>query len=229
MDLHQSAANKSGTFQALRETGWLSEQPCELADWIAAHGRWRVYKTGQVIYNFDDEADAIFGVGSGTVEVTIPVSGSRAASLLRAGQGSWFGDRALISRKQRLMTVTTTSTVRLFRLEAMDVRNLLRTRPEFWPSFFEMTYINTGRAITILSEALALTVQERLARTVIRLADETGDIAITQSDLSRILGINRSTLQRALDQMHVEGIVTSAYGKMHITDRERLTALADMS
>jgi hypothetical protein len=29
--------------------------------------------------------------------------------------------------------------------------------------------------------------------------------------------------------MHGEGIVTSAYGKMHITDRDRLTALADMT
>jgi CRP-like cAMP-binding protein len=118
---------------------------------------------------------------------------------------------------------------RLLRLQATDVRNLLRTRPEYWPCFFDMSYIDTGRAITILSEALALTVQERLARTIIRLADETGVITITQSDISRILGINRSTLQRALDQMHAEGIITSAYGKMHITDRDRLTALADMT
>jgi CRP-like cAMP-binding protein len=80
--------------------------------------------------------------------------------------------------------------------------------------------------VTLLAEVLALTPRARLARIVLRLEDEDSRVEVRQDDLARLLGMTRSSLQRALASLVETGAIAPGYGRLDILDRDRLAEIA---
>ena len=72
---------------------------------------------------------------------------------------------------------------------------------------------------------LSRTPQERLARILLRLSDDEGRISATQEDLSRLIGMTRSSLRRIVADLVEGGAVETGYRQLRIVDRARLQAV----
>lgn len=211
----------------LDQTGWLASQPEDFRDWARRSGRWRSFGKGQSLYQVGEEPEAIYGLGSGALEVLIPVSEDEQVAIHRAEPGFWIGDSGLLAGTRRVISVVAATPCRVFCIPAGPVRRLVVDRPEFWRCFYELAHRNGTLAVATLAEVLSRSPEERLARMLLRLADGNGEVHATQADLARLLGVTRSSLQRALGHLTDEAGVRPGYGVILVPDRNKLERIVE--
>ena len=210
--------------------GWLASQPETLRDWIASVGVWRDYSPGQIIYLADDPADGLYGLARGTLDISSPGAGDEQVGLSRAEPGFWIGDAALLSNTPRLVTVTATSAARLLFVPGPAVLRLLKEQPEMWPSFYMLSNINLAAALDLLAEALSCPPRVRIARHILRLSQAGDDTVIaSQSEIARLAGVTRATMQRGLADLVGVGAVETGYRALKVRDRNALRAAARLA
>jgi CRP-like cAMP-binding protein len=210
----------------LTSRGWLATQPEAFRQWIADNGRWVHYSAGQLIYQAGDDPDGLYGLGEGALEITLPLTGEEPVTIYRAEPGFWIGESALLARTSRLITLEAAAASRVFRIPATAIRALVAERPEHWRPFFELSHLNVTTSVTLLAEALALTPRARLARMLLRLADDDDKVTARQDELARLIGMTRSSLQRALHSLGDAGAISGGYGCTLIRDRACLERIS---
>jgi CRP-like cAMP-binding protein len=109
------------------------------------------------------------------------------------------------------------------------MRTLVTEQPEAWEPFYQLSHANAMTAVNLLAEVLALTPRARLARIIRRHADEARVVKVRQEDLARLLGMTRSSLQRALAGLVEAGAIAPGYGQLVVLDRGRLEAISTES
>lgn len=212
--------------RVLVTNGWLAEQDASFQAWVLSRGRWQSYRPGASLFEAGDEPDGLYGVASGAVEVAFPRAGEEEVAVSRSSTGFWIGDAALLSQKPRMVTVRATHPVEALFLPAGAIRQLLAEEPRHWPAFYVLSYTNARNAWSLLSEALSLPTQARLARRLLALDDGGGRIEVTQQDLARLLGVTRSTVQRALQDLSENGCLSLCYSAIIINSRHTLATIA---
>jgi len=224
MSMKIGGKNELG-LQTLSKSGWLAEQPEDFCNWIRTAGRWVEFDRNQLIYDIGDGASGLYGIATGSVDITFPVGDSEPVTVTREGCGFWIGDLALLARKNRLVSVRGATMTRAFVVPQAAVFELLAERPEHWHSFYQLSYENFTTALRLLAEVLSLPVKVRLARRLRALAADGSTAAVTQHDLARLLGITRSRLQRALTELTTQGLIETGYNIIRIRDGDALAAM----
>lgn len=225
--MNQFAPSSDAVLGILAQKGWLAGQPEPLRDWVARNGRWKTYERGQAIYSHGDPADAVYGLGEGAVEVTLPLVGEEPVTLHRAELGFWIGEAAVLARAPRVITIEAATRSRLFRIPGAALRTLLDRQPEYWSGFCTLSLQNASTAVLALAEALSLTPRARLARMLLRLAGDNDRVDASQADLARLIGMNRSSLRRAIGSLEEIGAVRPQYAEITVLDAQKLRELSN--
>lgn len=200
----------------LNSLGWLADQPADFQDRMAGMGRWMNMRRGQTIYAVGDEADAIYGLAEGLLDITIPIDSHRDIVIHRATAGFWIGDSALLAGSLRTLTLSAASDGLLFRLPAAAVRRNLEKHPADWTYFYRLSHINANRGLIALAEVISLPPRARFARTLLRLSSAAGSVQVTQEELGRMVGMSRAAFRRSFAALIEQGIVDVEYGRIQI-------------
>lgn len=217
-----SLQDSSAFLRNLATAGWLAEQPFGFQQRMARAGRWMNMRRGQVLYAVGDEADAIYGLSEGLLDVSIPVDHQHDVVLHRATSGFWIGDSALLAGSVRTVTISAASDGQLFKLPAASIHRNLEKHPEDWICFYRLSHLNANRGLNALAEVISLPPRARFARALLRLASASGSVHVTQEELGRMVGMSRATFRRSFAALIERGIVVAEYGRIQIRD---LTAL----
>ena len=215
---------------SLAAIGWLSAESAAFQARLARLGRWISLGRGGVVYSVGDEADAIFGLGEGMLDIAIPVSEDHEVVAHRAMPGFWVGDSALLADSRRTVSIYAAADSRLFKLPATAVHRSLREHPEDWMSFYRLSHLNTTLSLRTLAEIISLPPRVRFARALLRLTSSEGTVRLTQEELGRMVGMSRAAFRRSFAALIEQGIVEVEYGGMRIRDRlslEREAARTD--
>lgn len=208
----------------LENSGWLASQPQGLREWAADVAKVKSFKSGQYLYKAGDEPDGIYGLKSGSVEIEFPLLANEPVSLIRTNEGFWIGDSALLSKTNRIVSVLSVEESTFVFLPGHAVRKLLAESPEYWQSFYDLSARNTHLAVTLLAEALSLTVRARASRALLHLSKGRLEAHITQDSLANYLGIARPTVRRCLANLTKLGAIEPGYGKIRIKDKTLLAS-----
>jgi CRP-like cAMP-binding protein len=215
-------AAKSEELGVLGEVGWLAGQPASFQTWASRAGRWRTFDKGRFLYQQGDDPDGLYGLGSGMLEIQVPQSADEQITIYRAEPGRWIGESAILARTSRSISVLAAVRSRVFFIPAAAMRTVLSEEPAFWYCFFELSHMNASQAAATLAEVFSRTPQERLARILLRLADPEGNVSATQEDLSRLIGMTRSSLRRILGDLMDAGAVETGYRSLRVVNRTGL-------
>jgi CRP-like cAMP-binding protein len=82
-------------------------------------------------------------------------------------------------------------------------------------------------AITLLAEALSLTVRARTCRRLLSLADGRHEVSVTQEELAKLLGVTRPTLRRCLAELETLKGIQTKYRRIYVADRKVLSKFKD--
>jgi CRP-like cAMP-binding protein len=189
----------------------------------------RISHRGQVQCNW-------VGVISGAVRLSAALDDTREFTIGFLSQGQWFGDIAADDPRGAPvdMVAHTASTLAVVNHRAM--RQLLETSPEFRDALLQLNYRRLSSMFRRLEERYALTLPQRLARQVRRLAYQFGrpvgagvriDLVVSQSDLASMIGGSRQRVNRALRQMQQMGVLQLGTQRLLVLDAARLDAVAD--
>lgn len=213
---------RPGDLGPLGTVGWLTAVPVDFRHRIAALGRWVAVPRGKVIYSVGDPSDAIYGVGEGMIDISVPIDGDEQITVFRAAPGFWIGDGSLLADMPRLLTISTPVDSMLFRVTGAALSRSLEAYPGDWRHLHRLAGQNGALAVRMLAEALALSPKARFARLLLRIANPEGWVNSTQEDLGRLAGMSRAAFRRAFAALIDSGAVETGRGRIRIRNRAAL-------
>ena len=91
----------------------------------------------------------------------------------------------------------------------------------------QLSHRNSTLVLTLLGEAISLSVRARICRRLLVLAGRTDEAVLTQEHLAQLLGLARSTVRAELASLVERGAIELGYGRIRIVERGTLDALKD--
>lgn len=146
------------------------------------------------------------------------------------GSVSALGDPAYPDSAEAL-TVTCALSI-----SAADFRGVLHQHPHVALAVLDDVAHRLDHAHQALRRLSGGTVEQRVAATLLTLADKLGEpqdgatllqLPLTRADLAAMTGSTTESVSRAMSRMHRAGIVDTGRRWTAITDRDRLAALAE--
>jgi CRP/FNR family transcriptional regulator, cyclic AMP receptor protein len=214
----------------LRQGAWFKGMSIDLQDAIVANALLRKYETKQVLYREDRPSQGLYVVLQGQVLVTRLV-GYEEYLFHVGGPGFWFGEASALTGDQAAVTVTARTTVRALLLPRPALERILSERPHFYKPFVELAARRLAVAIRHWAESTQLPPEEYLR---VRLADfaaqwrddgaaeEVIELALSQADLAKMLGVSRQTINVSLAHLQAQGLIEVSFRMVRILDPERL-------
>jgi CRP/FNR family transcriptional regulator/CRP/FNR family cyclic AMP-dependent transcriptional regulator len=224
--------------QALKSVPFFSnlnpEEVGELADRLVM----RRFSPGQVIFHHGDPGGLLYIVSNGKVKITHSTPEGQEALLAILGSGDFFGELALLDDSPRSATAESLESTDTLTLHRADFRRFINSNPDFAMHVLQSMARHIRRLNSQLSDIFFLDLPGRLARTLLRLADEHGrpvedgiliDLALTQTDLAEMTGATRVSINKALGRFRRAGWVRVKGRRFTILDWDALENLIQVS
>lgn len=210
-------------------------RPAEIE--ILAQSAVRIRKAaGAPIVEEGHAPDGVYIVLRGRVNLVRAGAGHRDLILMTLGPGDVLGETCAFDRSIQATAAFAAVPVELLRIPADVLAAHLRREPESMMRLMQLM-VDKLRDIEGVASSLALyDVEERLRRTLVRLAQRQGRRASTspvagapggwilapvptQSELARMVGSCRETVSRTLSAMARDGLVSSSGRRMILDPR----------
>ena len=222
----QERANLVAALRALEEQGWFSQRSEATRAKLGAIAKLRNFSKNELVYLAGDAPNGVFGLVSGSLNVSFPQADGHDYTMHRAGRCFWVGDLALFSEGPRLVSVRAAEPTQMVQLPAKELARLVRDDPQLYADFYALTYENFRTAFQIIVNLAIVSTEKRVADRLLLEAERRGDgegwISLSQSELAKLVAISVPTLQRVLRRFASAGLVTSRYARIQVIDRAAL-------
>lgn len=222
----QASPDLSSALRVLEAQGWYAERSKATRAKLGAIAKLRNFIKDERIYLAGDPANGVFGLVSGSLNISFPRGDGEDYTIHRAGAGFWIGDLALISGRPRLVSVRAAEPTVMVYFSVQDLTRLLRDDPRLYADFSELTYENVEIVLRLVSNLAIASTDKRLAdRLIIETdsrADADGWVPLSQAELAKLLAVSLPTLQRGVRRFVSAGVLVSSYGRMRVVDRDAL-------
>ncbi len=187
------------------------------------------YLPGQVITQAGEPCRHITFVLSGSVRVVVESNDGRFSVSQTLTAPDVYAPEFLFGKAPYYpCTVTAIETTGILKIEKADYLDLMQSDKVLLLNFLNVLSRNAQKGVEGILSLTNGTLQERLAYWIIALSQPGGtDIKLTarHSDLYRVLGVTRSSLIEALDDMGARDILTYKPGEISVLSREKLKSI----
>jgi len=212
--------------ELLASQGWFAQRSPETRARLGGIARLRSFAKNDRVYLAGDPPNGVFGLISGSLNISIPRSDGEDYTLHRAGTGFWVGDLALFSQGSRLVSVRAAEPTSMVQLPAQGLRQLAEKDPRLYADFYALTYENFRTAFQIISNLAISSTDKRLADRLLLEVEARGDgdgwISISQTELASLTAVSLPTLKRVMRRFADVGLVNHKYARIQVLDRDAL-------
>jgi CRP/FNR family cyclic AMP-dependent transcriptional regulator len=193
---------------------------------FAALTRERTYPKGSVIVFEDDPGDALYLVASGQVKVVLIGEDGREVILSVLGEGTFFGEMALLDNQPRSAHVIAMEESRLLLLRRDDFQARILQSPAVAISLLGELSGRLRLADEKIGSLVLLDVNGRVAALLLRLAEDEGGDTITKKlthhTIAQMIGSSRETVSRTMRALVERDIITVNRREITVQDRRAL-------
>lgn len=221
----RAALVKSPLFQAL--------QPTEL-DTVLAQLVVRRAERGDALLRRGDAGPGAIVLVSGRVRVGATSADGREVTLGILGPGDVLGEMSLLDGEEVSADATALEDCTLLIIERGRFMRLLRSSSDLCLRLMAVLCQRIRRSNAALEDMALLDLPARLARLLLRLAEECGvpgedgtriEVRLSQKDISTIVGGSREKVNRQLRQWEQDGVLRKDGGRMTILRPQSLAAV----
>ncbi|MET0624404.1 MAG: Crp/Fnr family transcriptional regulator [Pyrinomonadaceae bacterium] len=189
----------------------------------------------QTIYNIGDEARSLFYLRSGLVKLEAVSGEGRGVILNMCKPGELFGELSLCDGRRNEMAVTMESS-EVVEIGVEEVVGLLHEKQGAMLLLLRSVCRRLADSYRVIQEYSFDNLPERLAKTLMRLADEIGRETprgtelthyITQEELAQMLSVRREIVSSELSRLRARGCVSYLRRGRLVINRAALAAYAD--
>lgn len=172
----------------------------EIHDRLGSYAKLKAVKRGTTIFSKGDAGTSLFAVCSGIVQVIALYTNGRNAVFNLIREGEIFGEVALLDGGPRTADAIAFTDCNLMVIERRDFLSLLRTHPDVAIKLLAVLCSRLRRTTEQVEDLMFLDLRSRLVKTLLRLSQmgTNGEIAISQDDLSQIVGMSREMINKQL-------------------------------
>lgn len=218
----------------LSARGWLSRADPDFRAAMLGNGIVRRFPAGYVVGLAGEERGWMFGIASGSLEITAG-DGAADAPLIHIGQaGLWAGFRPLLGETPRHITCVTREQSVILTIEQRAVERLLGDNPVWWREIARASDEASTLAVCAMADNLLRDPRRRTAAILLRLAavrlesqgTEPLPVRASQDELASIVNVTRNTLSPILKDFSTGGLLTMGYRELSLADVPALQRIA---
>jgi CRP/FNR family transcriptional regulator, cyclic AMP receptor protein len=217
----------------LRNHPLFCELTAPILERISAYIKRRSVPKGSTIFEKGDAGVGLIGVVSGSVKISVNSADGRDIVLNIIRPGEVFGEIALLDGRARTANATAMSDCELIVIERREFIPFLRSEPDVTLKLMEILCSRLRKTSEQVQDVTFLNLSTRLAKTLLRLTANTessaAKLAITQREISQIVGRSRESTNKQLRAWAKRGWVRLARGSVTVLKAEKLEEIAATS
>ena len=223
----------SGKLTVLRKHPYFADLAPEAFDQLCRYAKHSTLKRGAAIFSKGDPGTSLFAVISGTIKISISSPDGRNAILNLIGPGEIFGEIALLDGLARTTDAIANTNCELFTIDRRDFIPFVRSQPELAMKFIELLCTRVRRTSDQVEQIILQNLPGRLAGALLRLTDRHKlaqggrTIAITQQEISEMVGMTRESINKQLRAWAARDWVRLEHGAIVVLKPEALRTLVE--
>jgi CRP-like cAMP-binding protein len=182
------------------------------------------FGTGAVIFKQGAAPASVHIVSRGAIELSRGTGDDRVVFEV-LGPGDVFGDVPMLLQMLEPFDARAASDSQVLSIDAQTLLKLLASRPALNQRWLVSMADRMSRLQLRISELLSGGLDAQVAALLINRAD-CDKVALSQSAIAKLLGAQRSSVNRILRQFETQGIVELAYRSIRICDPVALSEVA---
>jgi CRP/FNR family cyclic AMP-dependent transcriptional regulator len=194
----------------------------------------RSYRRGELVYTPHEALQALFILKKGRIRIFRLSPDGRALTTAIIEPGTIFGEMVIVGQRMHGSFAEALDDVVVCVMSTSDVRRLLLADPRIAARISETLGRRLGELEQRLTDTVFKSVPERIATTLVTLADShpngalgrTAQVRLTHEQLAALAATSRETTTKALGDLADQGLVRLGRGRIAIVDIERIRQIA---
>jgi CRP/FNR family transcriptional regulator, cyclic AMP receptor protein len=196
------------------------------------------FAVGESVFLKGSPGDNMMALLSGNIRIGVDSADGRALVLAILHPGEVFGEIALLDGKERTADATAMTACTLAILDRREVLSFLEHNPAAWSYIVAVLCDRLRKTDERLAEVALLPISVRLAKVLLRIAADDGQvkrgqnayrIQLSQRELGNVVGAARESVNKCLSSWQSDGIVAIEKGLITITNPKALEALVEQA
>ena len=221
------------TLSILRNHPIFCDLEPEALDQLCRYAKHTTLKRGATIFSKGDPGNSLFAVISGTVKMSVSSADGRSAIFNLIGAGEIFGEIALLDGLGRSADVTANTNCEVFVIDRREFIPFVRSQPALAMKFIELLCTRLRWTSDQVEQIILQNLPGRLASALIRLTEKHKlapggrTIAVTQQEISEMVGMTRESINKQLRVWASRKWVRLEHGAIVVLNAGPLQALAE--
>ena len=224
----------SSTLSLLRKHPIFRDLDADALEQLCRYAKHATLKRGATIFSKGDPGNSLYAVMSGTVKISISSADGRSAILNLIGAGEIFGEIALFDDHARTADASANTNCEIFAIDRRDFLPFVRSQPTLAMKFIELLCMRLRWTSDQVEQVILQDLPGRLASALVRLTDKYKlapgggrTIAVTQQEISEMVGMTRESINKQLRVWAGRNWVRLEHGAIVVLDEVPLLALAE--
>ena len=231
--LASTPSSSSIKSSVLRQHPMFRDLEPEALDQLCHYAKHTVPKRGATIFAKDDPGNSLYAVISGAVKISISSPDGRNAILNLIGPGELFGEIAVLDGQTRSADATANTNCEIFVIDRRDFLPFVRSQPTLAMKFIYVLCARLRWTSEQVEQVILQDLPGRLASALLGLTEkrnpdpESRTIAITQQEISEMVGMTRESINKQLRAWALRNLVRLEHGAIVVLDALALRELAE--
>jgi CRP/FNR family cyclic AMP-dependent transcriptional regulator len=187
--------------------------------------RARSFERKETIYSQGEPGNTVFYIKEGGVKLSATTQTGKEAVIDILGPGSFIGEKCISGWSARRTTAIATAPSIFYIIRKNEMTRLLRSRHPFANVFISYVLARNLQTEEDLIDSLCNTSEKRLARVLLRLADQENHdnskvfAELSQGTLARMIGTTRSRVNFFMNEFKKRGLISYTHNASVIHNR----------
>jgi len=223
----------SSKLSVLRKQPIFCDLDPEALDQLCRYAKHTTLKRGTTIVSKGDPGNSLIVVISGTIKISVSSPDGRSAILNLIGPGEIFGEVAVLDGQARTADATANSNCEIYVIDRRDFIPFVRSQPALAMKFIELLCTRLRWTSDQVEEVILQNLPGRLASALLRLTEKHKlapagrTIAITQQEISEMVGMTRESINKQLRVWAARNWVRLEHGAIVVLDVASLRELVE--
>ncbi|PKG97360.1 Crp/Fnr family transcriptional regulator [Paraglaciecola sp. MB-3u-78] len=219
----------------LSQNTWFASLPESLADMLLEKGKVKVLHDQQTLHQKNDLADGFHCVVIGRIRISNFTVEGKELVLTWIQPGNWFGEISLIDGQPRTHDAHAEGTTTLLKVPKSAFEQLFIDHHQWSRHIMRLLCQRVRATFSLIDETGCLSLKGQLCKRLSLMyqgleeqQSKSMEITISQDALAQLIHSSRQTVNKILQGLQKEKVITLRYGEVVILDRNALEALSQI-
>ncbi|MGY4307217.1 CRP/FNR family cyclic AMP-dependent transcriptional regulator [Bradyrhizobium sp. USDA 4369] len=222
-----------GKLSVLRQHPIFRELEPDALDQLCRYAKPTSLKRGATIFSKGDPGSSLYAVISGTVKISVSSPDGRNAILNLISAGEIFGEVAVLDGRERTADATASTNCEILVIDRREFLPFVKQQPVLAMKFIELLCDRLRWTSDQVEQVILQDLPRRLASALLGLTEKrkldpsSRTIAITQQEISEMVGMTRESINKQLRAWAARDWVRLEHGAIVLLNPEPLRGLAE--